>query len=102
MDDRSRFRHPSRTPQHTMKLRRLSDGLVIERSPVDGQEAVAGGGYEFVAADTPSVPEILAELSEAELIARAREAGVRFYNERRVDIIGKLVPKIEAGRVSLP
>jgi hypothetical protein len=85
-----------------MKIRNLETGLVHERSPVDSQEAVRGGGYEFADAAVPSVREVLAGLTGDELEAMAREAGVRTLNEQRDYIVARLVPLVEQGRVALP
>ena len=92
--------HPSRIGT-VMKIRNLETGLVHERSPVDSQEAVSGGGYEFVDAGVPSVREVLAGLTGVELEALAREAGVRTVNEQRDYIVAQLVPLVEQGRVVL-
>ena len=93
--------HPSRIGT-VMKIRNLETGLVNERSPVDSQEAVRGGGYEFVDATVPSVSEVLAGLTGVELEAMAREAGVRTHNEQRTYVIRELTPVVEQGRVVLP
>ena len=92
--------HPSRIGT-VMKIRNLETGLVHERSPVDSQEAVRGGGYEFVDASVPSVREVLVGLPAVELEALAREAGVRTLNEQRDYIVAQLVPLVEQGRVVL-
>ena len=93
--------HPSRIGT-VMKILNLETGLVSERSPVDSQEAVSGGGYEFVDASVPSVREVLAGLTGVELESMAAEAKIRTHNEQRDYIVAQLVPLVEQGRVALP
>jgi len=94
--------HQSRTTGGKMKIREIKSGLTFVRHPPDATAMVVAGGFEFVDRDTPSIGETLADLPLADLESLAAAGGVRFSGEQRTWIIGKLVPKIEAGGVNLP
>ena len=96
--------HPSRTEWHTMKIVNLKTGLVSERQPPDAREMVAGGGWEFVDASTPTIGETLAAMDEVELrsLAAGTDGKVRHYNEPKARIASALTPLVESGEVVLP
>lgn len=94
--------HPSRRHDRpTMHLRRLSDGLVVERDPATSKELVYGEGFVFVDHTEPSVRDRLEALSATDLARLMAQVGRRQSGDPRDFCIDYLVPQVECGAVSL-
>jgi hypothetical protein len=93
--------HQSRTERHTMKVRRLSDGVVIERQPPDAHAMIDRGGFEFVGLDVPSAFEVLDGMNITELVARASQHFHVAPGTARTYLIAELVKLVEAGTIIL-
>lgn len=98
--------HPSIiAPGEKAKIRRLSDGIVLERWAPDARDIVASGAYEFVGRDTESARERLETMGPDAVFAFSLASGVQPGStspEATTDTIGKLLARIEAGTLTLP
>ena len=91
--------NPSLTSRHTMKLRRVADGTIVERGVWDAKIMADTADYEFADAGELSVREQVEALGPEEISRRLHVLGAQASTPG--DNVVALVALVEAGTVEL-